>query len=200
MWHTGTTKDLTRPQAVEEYLILRLRVEEIRHLDYLLLGLKRNHIALAADSPYSTLDLANTVRTCFMGWFATLTDKDERAVYAFDCLFTLFPKRRVEIGIVQQTLEVCHRKLQAFRNNVAFHVRSNITAHVQARMGLRSEDSMLDIQNAIRDFKRLMESLISEELTTIPEMALALEQMHVNHMPAFSRQRMPFEASQESSG
>ncbi len=194
MQHIGTTKNLTRPEAVEEYVILRLRVEEIRHLDYLLLGLKHNRITLPDDSPYSTLDLANTVRTCFMGWFASLTDKDERAIYSFDSLFTLFPKRGIEIGTVQQTLEVCHRKLQAFRNNVAFHIRSDITAHVQVRMGLRSEDSMLDIQNAIRDFKRLMETLIGEELTAIPELPKALEKMRVNHMPAFSRQRKSFGA------
>lgn len=123
-----TTKSQTRPEAVKEYVILRLRAEEIIHLDYLLVELKR--ITLPKDSLYSTEDLANTVRTCFMGWFATLTDRDQRAIYAFDCLFNLFPKRRTKIGVAQQSLEACHEKLQEFRNNVAFHTRSDIRAPI----------------------------------------------------------------------
>jgi hypothetical protein len=183
----GITKSQTRPEAVREYVILRLRVEEINHLDYLLLGLKRKGVVIPDDSPYSTEDLANTVRTCFLGWFATLTDRDEKAVYAFDCLFNLFPNWRIKIGIVQQSLEVCHEKLQAFRNNVAFHARSDIAAQFSVRMGLRGDDATLDIQNAIKSFKGLMVSLTAEESKAIPELPSAVKKMGVSHMPAFSR-------------
>jgi len=48
---------------------------------------------------------------------ATLTDKDGRAVYMFDCLLALFPERRMEIIKGQLSLEAVHQSLQQFRNN-----------------------------------------------------------------------------------
>ena len=155
----GATKTLTRAEAIEEYVVLRLRAEEINRLDYLLKALKSERIALPGDSPFSTADLADTVRTCFMGWFATLTDRDNRAVYAFNCLLSLFPDQKPRIVKVQQSLEACHDQLQQFRNNVAFHARSNIAFHIQARKALQHEDTFLDLTSAIGDFKALMEVL-----------------------------------------
>jgi hypothetical protein len=187
LFHTGPTKSLTREEAVNEYVVLQLRVEEFKHLDYLLVGLRHNRIALPENSPFPSADLANTVRTSFMGWLATLTDKDERVVCPFNCLFVLFPNRRMEVGRVQLTPEVCHDKLQAFRSNVAFHARSDISAHFRVRMGLQDEDTKLDLGNTINDFKRLMDTLISEELKTIPELPRIIEEMHLSHMPAFTR-------------
>lgn len=150
--HSGSTKNQTRREAINEYLILRLRNEEFNHLDYLLVGLAHKRITLPEDSPFSTRDLANTVRTCFLGWLATLTDKDDRAVYPFNCLFTLFPNRRIEIGRVQRTLEWCHGELHAFRGNVAFHALSSIAAHFEIRDRLQEPDSKLDLHIAVREF------------------------------------------------
>ena len=183
----GAKKTLSRPEAIEQYVILRMRVDELKRLDYLLKALKYKHIALPADSPFTSGDLADTVRTCFFGWLATLTDRDGRAIYAFDCLFTLFPHRKGEIIKPQVSLEACHDALQQFRNNVAFHSRSAIEAHIQARMRLRDGDVYLDLISAISDFLHLMERLTGEELEAIPELPGVLEQMHVNHLPAFKQ-------------
>jgi hypothetical protein len=183
----GATKTLTRSRAIEEYVVLRIRANEINRLDYLLKTLSHKRVVLPDDSLYSTSDLADTVRTCFMGWFATLTDRDNRAVYAFDCLLNLFPDRRPRIIAVQLSLEACHVELQQFRNNVAFHARSDIAAHFQARMGLQHEDIRLDLVSAINEFGRLMETLIGEETTAIPELPSVLEQMRISHLPIFSR-------------
>ncbi|HEV2194011.1 MAG TPA: hypothetical protein VGR55_00375 [Candidatus Acidoferrum sp.] len=182
----GARKTLTRSQAIEEYVILRLRYEDIKRLDYLLKTLHHKRIALPDDSPFSLRDLADTVRTCFFGWFATLTDRDDRAVYAFNCLLELFPHRKPEIVHVQVSLEACHDELQQFRNNVAFHSRAEIEAHFKARMKLRDDDVFLDLQSAISDFHRLMQTIIAEEMTAIPELPDELQKMGVAHHPAFS--------------
>src|SRR5260370_32197736 len=100
----GAKKTLTRSQAIEEYVILRLRFEDIKRLDYLLHALHHKRITLPEDSPFSYGDLADTVRTCFFGWFATLTDQDGRAVYAFNSLLALFPHRKAQIVSVQLSL------------------------------------------------------------------------------------------------
>jgi len=181
----GAKKTLSRPEAVEQYVILRMRVDELKRLDYLLKALKYNKITLPADSPFTSRELADVVRTCFFGWLATLTDRDGRAIYAFDCLLNLFTARNGEIIKAQISLEVCHGGLQQFRNNVAFHSRSEIEAHIQARMRLRNDDVFLDLTSAVSDFLHLMERLTAEELEAIPELPSTMEQMHVSHLPAF---------------
>jgi hypothetical protein len=183
----GARKTLNRSEALEQYVILRMRVEELKRLDYLLKGLKYKHITPPVDSPFSSGDLADTLRTCFFGWLATLTDRDGRAIYAFDCLLALFPLRRVEIIRAQTSLQACHDALQQFRNNVAFHSRSEIAAHIQARMRLRDGDVFLDLNSAISDFLQIMERLTQEELEAIPELPEILEQMRVSHLPAFKQ-------------
>ena len=120
-----------------------------------------------------------------MGWFATLTDRDGRAIYAFDCLFTLFPERKAQIIKAQLSLEAVHEKLQQFRNNVAFHARSKVADQITARINLRDEDTYLDLVSAIHDFQNLMRTLRAEELTAIPELPQALVQLRVNLHPAF---------------
>lgn len=88
---------------------------------------------MSATSSYRTTplftyaDLKDTARTAFFGWFATLTDKDRRALYAFDPLFVLFPERLTQIMKVQSECEAAHPVLQQFRNNVAFHGRTELS-------------------------------------------------------------------------
>ncbi len=183
----GQTKSLSREQALEQYVILRMRSEEINRLDYLLRALKSKRLALPDGSPFSAADVADTVRTAFLGWFATLTDRHEKAIYAFNCLYVLFPNRSLQILRSQQSLEACHPELQQFRNNVAFRARSEIASHIQARMGLRGTDTFLDFCSAVSDFRLLMDGVESEELDLIPELPNILRQMGVAHLPAFAR-------------
>jgi hypothetical protein len=182
----GARKSLSRADAIEQYVILRLRTEDLNRLDFLLNGLYEQRITLPSDSPFSTKDLKDTVRTAFFGWFASLTDRDERAVYAFDCLLTLFPERRTQIIRTQVSLEAVHDKLQQFRNNVAFHARSKVSDHIAARMNLKDENTYLDLVSAIHDFQGLMTTLRAEELTAIPELPKVLQELGVNLHPAFS--------------
>jgi hypothetical protein len=183
----GQTRGLSREQAIEQYVILRMRSEEIHRLDYLLRALKSKRLVLPDGSPFSAADLADTVRTAFLGWFATLTDRHEKAIYAFNCLYVLFPNRALQVLRSQQSLEACHPELQQFRNNVAFHARSEIASHIKARMGLRGTDAFLDFCSAVSDFRRLMNAVESEELDSIPELPNILRQMGVAHLPAFAR-------------
>jgi hypothetical protein len=114
-----------------------------------------------------------------------LTDRDGRAVYAFDCLIALFPAQSGQIVHAQIALEAIHEKLQQFRNNVAFHSRSDISAHIAARRKLQDEDTYLDLVSAIKDFEALMEVLTAGENKAVPEFAETLERLGVQHHPAF---------------
>jgi hypothetical protein len=176
---------MTREQAIERYILLRLHFEDINRLAFLVENLHARTIHLPSGAPFTHCDLKDTIRTVFFGWFATLTDRDGRAVYAFDPLFVLFPNQRYRIGLLQMKCEACHVVLHQFRNNVAFHGRAEIAAQIKARHTLRGEDTFLDLESARQDFRRLMIDLIAEELSTIPELPGKLAEFGVSHHPAF---------------
>lgn len=177
---------LTREDAIEQYIILRLRTEDINRLDYLLNALFDGRVTPSPDSLFSAKDLKDTVRTSLLGWFASLTDKDGRAVYAFNSLFVLFPQRSSEIARTQISMGAVHEELQEFRNNVAFHARANVAAHIAARMKIRDEITNMEMVSAIHDFQALMKRLREEELTTIPELPESLRKLGINLHPAFA--------------
>ncbi len=182
----GQRTPMSREEAIERYILLRLRVEDIKRLSFLVEGLYAKQIQLPSNSPFTHADLKDTVRTAFFGWLATLTDKDGRALYAFDPLFVLFPEKRPQISLVQLECEACHAVLQQFRSNVAFHSRAELAAHIKARQDLVEKDTFLDLESARVDFQRLMTDLVAEELSAIPELPGKLAEFRVSHHPAFA--------------
>lgn len=182
----GQRTRMSREEAIERYILLRLRFEDIRRLSFMVEGFYDRTIQLRPDTPFTYRDLKDTARTAFFGWFATLTDKDGRAVYAFDPLFFLFPGRRDQINLVQLECEACHGVLQQFRSNVAFHSRADVAAQIKARRALREDDTFLDLESARVDFRKLMTDLISDELRDIPELPGKLVEFGVSHHPAFA--------------
>ena len=177
---------MSREQAIECYILVRLRAEEIKRLSFLVEGLHKGTIQLERDAPFTPRDLKDVVRTAFFGWFATLTDRDDRAVYAFDPLLVLFPGKRQQIINVQSGCEACHSVLQQFRNNVAFHIRGESAAYFKAHRDLREKDTFPKLESARTDFQCLMAKLISEELSAIPELPEVLTKLGVSHHPAFA--------------
>ena len=182
----GQRTQMSREEAVERYIVVRWRAEEINRLGFLVEGLFAKTIQLPDNAPFTYVDLKDTVRTAFFGWFATLTDRNDKAVYAFGPLFFLFPHQRYQIGLVQRQCEALHGVLQQFRNNVAFHGRAALDVHLKARRALREDDTFVALQSARLDFQRLMTGLIAEELNAIPELPRRLVEFGVSHHSAFA--------------
>ena len=183
---SGQRQSLSRKEAIERYIVLRLRGEDINRLDFMVRGLHEKTIKIPPDSPFTHADLKDTARTAFFGWFATLTDRDGRAVYAFDPLYTLFPQKHSQIHKVQLECEACHAALQEFRNNVAFHSRAGIAHHIKARQNLQQMDTHIDLEFARKNFQRLMADVVLEELMAIPQLPKVLSELGISHHPAFA--------------
>jgi hypothetical protein len=182
----GTTRTLNYLEAVEQYIVLRSRAEEIARFDFLFQALKTNRMSPPAGSPFSAAELADAVRTAFLGWFTSLMDRGGQAIYAFNCLYRLFPYRERDIRKCEMSLEACAPELRLFRNNVAFHARKEITEHIRSRQAMRG-DAFIQFVSAVREFRELQRTLEEEELTAIPELRSILEQFGVAHLPVFAR-------------
>jgi hypothetical protein len=64
----GARKSLTRAEAIEQYVILRLRTEDINRLDFLVNALYDDKsIPIPADSPFSTQDLEGYSEDILLG-------------------------------------------------------------------------------------------------------------------------------------
>ena len=185
----GRRSQLSREEAIEQYILLRLRVEDIKRLAFLVESLYGKSIQIPQDAPFTAADLKDASRTAFLGWFASLMDRDNRAVYAFDPLLVLFPARRARIINVQVACEACREPLQRFRNKVAFHNEAELAAQIDARKALRNDDTVLYLESARIDFLRLMDELASEELSAIPQLSRELERLGLSGHPAFFNRR-----------
>lgn len=182
----GQRVAMSRVEAIERYVLVRLRTEEIKRLAFLVENLHSGALVPPKASPFTCGDLKDTARTAFFGWFASLTDRNSKAVYAFDPLLALFPHHKPRIIVVQTECEACHAVLQRFRGNVAFHNRADVAAHIGARQALRAQDTLVDLEFARVNFLRLMADLVSEELDAIPELPEAPTAFQLTHHPAFA--------------
>lgn len=189
----GPKTRLSREEAIERYILVRLRAPEIKRLAFLVEELSGPHgrVEVAQDAFFSRADLRDAVRTAFFGWFATLTDTDSRAVYAFDPLWVLFPGHGNQILKVQVECEACYEVLQQFRNAVAFHNSAELSAHFKARQALMEEGNWMNLEFARKDFLRLMEGLMAEELKLIPELPNAVTNLRLSHHSAFANLSPP---------
>jgi len=184
---TGVRKILNREDAINEYVLVRMRAEEFGALDYLLKALRDGRMVVPEDSPYSRESMTDISRTCAVTWFASFTDRDGRTIYPFDCLLALFDHLRPRIINVQRQLESSHSTVHRFRNNVGPHFNCDLAVHIAARAQLQDLDNYLDVISAIASFRRLIDDLRADEASGIPELPTVLEKLGVIHLPAFSQ-------------
>ena len=133
-----------RREAVERYVLLRLRVEDIKRLVYLVENYPGKTIRLSKDAPFTLEDLKVTARTALYGSLAVISDRDGRAAYIFDPLLSLFPRKTAGIVKVEATCERCHQALQRFRP-----YRGRADAQIEAHRVLGDQDTFLEIDKEL---------------------------------------------------
>lgn len=181
--HKRITKTLSRDEAIEQYIALRFRTEQMRRLNYLVVNLAFGTFTLPKNSDFTNLELADVARVPLFGWLAGLLDRDTRAVDAFGCLYVLFPLGVDAIRSVQEELERCRPELELFRHNISAHLSKSVSVHLEARAGMIGLEVREAIIRSIACFFMLMESLIANEHIAIPELPRVLEEMKLTRVP-----------------
>lgn len=170
-----------RREAVERYILLRLHVEDIKRLAHLVDDCEGRTIRLSKNAPFTLADLKGAARTALFTSLAGLVDRDGRATFIFDPLLSLFPRKSTRIVKVEYQCERCHYAIKKFR---PYH--GSIQSQIKVRKTLTDQDTFTEIESARRDFLRLMDELVSQELKAIPELPEALEQNGLSQHPAFA--------------
>jgi hypothetical protein len=125
---------LSKKEALEQLFVCRLRFAEA--LD--LFG-SWGELRTSEVGPSDKLEKAyraNTLRTAFLSWLASLIDKRKDAVNIFDGWVTLFPAEEAHIRGVWESHKTAFELLRDFRNVTGFHGNKGIANHIKVRRGL----------------------------------------------------------------
>jgi hypothetical protein len=149
-------------KTLEEYWSLRVRVRDFIHLALLWHRVTDGPDPLAGYPTHGPDQLADTLRTATLGWFASLVDPHPNALNAFRIWRRIFPLRKLEIKAVEAALRPHNESIQAFRNNVAFHSSKSVEQQLQARAGIMNQ-SFIDASD---QFLGLAQRLFEEGEST----------------------------------
>jgi len=116
----GARKLLSRPEALNStYVILRMRVDELNRLDYLLKALKDKTQHAPTDSAVLVERIGGRCEDVPF-WMAGYINRPR---WQGSLRFRLSPQslsaKKWRVIAAQLSLEACHDEIQQFRNNVA---------------------------------------------------------------------------------
>jgi hypothetical protein len=158
---------LTRDQALEEYLVYQIGLFE-----YLQLFQIASEIVDGKYQPENTLGHGpeQFVRTLFnlsIGLFASLMDKDNRAINVFDVWVVLYPEKKQRIVEVWKKIEPHMYLIRRFRNDVAFHATKDLVRYLETRELFQAKKA--EVLPAMQEFFDLAAELMKEQQKALPK-------------------------------
>jgi hypothetical protein len=168
-----TQKKLDRPKALEAYLVYQIRLYEYLHCIQIFEDIKDGKYKPESRFGHGPTELSETLRTMIYGLFASLMDKQKKALDVFDVWVVLYPKREIKIIEVRKKIEPHIQLIRRFRNDVACHANKNLREYVGTRRLIDRERN--EINAAMQDFCGLAAQLITEQDEAFPDFRTAID-------------------------
>jgi hypothetical protein len=113
-------------------------------------------------------EFTGAVLNAWVGWFASLTDKNRDTLDVFDVWNTLYPHKERRIKETWEKIKPHIGLISDYRNNAAFHVNKNARKYRETREEFaRHKDEIID---AIMNFRDLAVELLREQKTILPDL------------------------------
>ncbi len=157
--------DLT-DKEVGTYLVYRVKLNELIHLNFLFDDLNRKESVSGLDAKV----VAETLRTAVIAWFCTIVDK--RGLNIFDLWIRIYPQYQKRIRLVRLAIYPHVQLIRAFRDKAAFHAERNFSDFLKPRLELLKETK--PIVKALQHFLKLAEFLMRREEVAIPRLSSRL--------------------------
>jgi hypothetical protein len=181
-------RELTREQAVEEYLIYRKRMREFLDMAQITKDIK--------DGRYRPRDLmgrgperfALTTGNALMGLFASLMDPQEHALNVFDVWLFLFPQRNDKINETWNEVKTHIKLIREYRNDVVAHANKNLQRYVktQQKYGHKKQE----IGKAMQRVLALAADLLEDEATALPDLRAEADPVLRTSFPGISGEQL----------
>jgi hypothetical protein len=119
-----------------------------------------------------------------IGLFASLMDKDYRAINVFDVWVELFPEKEQRIRELWKKIEPHIGFIRQFRGDVAFHANKNLAQYLETRGSLRAKRA--DVLTAMQEFWALAAELMREQDKALPKLSADIEPVLKKAVPSAS--------------
>jgi hypothetical protein len=161
-------RDLSRSEALEEYLIYRKRLRELLDLVQIVSDIK--------GRKYEPRDLlgrgperfSETVGSVVVAWFASLMDTRKSTLNIFDVWLALFPAKKDKIAKTWARVEPHVRLIREYRNKIVFHANGNVGQYTKTID--KFQEGRDGIVTAMQAVSSLAAELMRDEPTVFPDL------------------------------
>lgn len=156
-------RNLTQDEAFEEYLVYQIRLFEYMQMFQIELDILEERYQPKVLG-HGRAEFATTVRNYLTGIFASLMDKQGKALNVFDVWVQLYPDgRKAEIVRVWKAIEPTVTTITEFRNNVAFHTNKSLVEYLKIRGDFYEKRG--EVVKAMQEFWGLAATLMKAQRT-----------------------------------
>jgi len=158
---------LTRPEALEEYLVYQIRLYEYLHCFQIMLDIMDGKYKPESSLGHGPTEFIGTLRNTSTGLFASLMDPQNMALDVFDVWIVLYPEKEARIIEVWKKVEPHIQLIRDFRNDVAFHANKNLRRYFETRRLFNAKRK--EVVVAMQEFWGLAAELIKEQDKALPK-------------------------------
>jgi hypothetical protein len=162
-----------RKHALRRYLVFRVKVIEFLDIVALWHDLTQGRPWPHVPASRKPRDFADSLRTVLLSWFALFIDKSKDGMDVIELWKQLFPSRRTQIEGAWCRMKPAWDILRTFRDRAGFHADKPV-AFFKARREILMQQKT--VMAALREFQRLLGSLLRAEATELPDFRGAVDE------------------------
>jgi hypothetical protein len=125
-------RELTREEAIQEFLVCKIRIDEFMHILQLEYDIAHGKYQPENLRGHHAGDFFGTLAIVSVGFFASLIDPNPDAINIFDVWLKLFPEQKDQILETWRKIEPTVELIQGYRSEFIFHGNKSIRRHIEA--------------------------------------------------------------------
>ena len=172
-WCVMRHRNLSRDEALEEYLIYRKRVRELLDMTQISRDIRGGKYEPRDFLGRGPARFSHAVGSAIMGLFASLLDPQKAALNVFDVWLALFPERKDKINHTWELVKPHIQLIRNYRNDIACHANKSIRR--QAATYLNHHKYLGEVVKAMRNVSQLAADLMRDEATALPNLRAEIE-------------------------
>lgn len=159
-------RNLSREEALEEYLVYRKRIGEFLDMVQIAKDIK--------NGTYQPRDLLGrgparysmVVRNVLVGLFASLFDPQKSAMNVFDVWLVLFPEKKSNIVTAWEHVKPHIQLIRDYRNDVVCHANKRPRRYIKT--SIKFEEGIDGVHVVMQVVAKLAAELLKDETTSMP--------------------------------
>jgi hypothetical protein len=166
-------RNLSRVEALEEYLVYRKRVRELLDMAQIAKDIKARKYEPRDMLGRGPERFSQGVGNAIVGLFASLLDQQNHALNVFDVWLALFPGKKAKINQTWQGVEPHVQLIRNYRNDISCHANKSLRRHAETY--LKHHKHLDQIVGAMQKVSQLAAELMREEGALLPNLRVETE-------------------------